>query len=210
MRKLLLAGLAIVAFAGVANAETNACVRPYVSAKVNYGKMEMDGRISDGETYKTAKTDWKWSGSGAVGMKVCAFRGEFEYNQTFGSAKDTRELATGDITQGKQSYRSYMINGYFDIPTYTPIRPYVGAGVGLARVKNRLTYLDDDYVTKKRKTNVAYQLMAGVGYNITRNWTLDVGYRWVDNGKARWNTVNGRTSFDSTQHQLTMGIRYTF
>lgn len=206
MKKLLLAGLAAVAFAGVAEAKTEVCVRPYVSAKATYGKLEMDGRVAgaDGIT-KAAKTDWKWGGAAAVGAKVCAFRGEFEYNQQFGNALDTR----GD-TQGKQFYRSYMLNGYFDIPTYTPIRPYVGAGVGLARVKSRLAYLADDYVTKRRKTKVAYQLMAGIGYNVTKNWTLDVGYRWVDNGKTAWETTNGKATFDSTAHQLTMGLRYTF
>ena len=202
MKKLLLASLAVIAFAGVANAETNACVRPYASVKATYGKLEMDGRVEDGTKIKT---DWKWGGAAAVGLKMCAFRSEFEYNQQFGSARDTR-----DGVRGNQFYRSYMLNGYFDVPTYTPVHPYVGAGFGLARVKSRLAYLEDDYITKRRKTRVAYQLMAGVGYNITRNWTLDLGYRWVDNGKTRWNTVNGKASFDSTAHQLTMGIRYTF
>jgi len=188
-------------------------VRPYASVKATYGKKEMDGRLTDaGEIYKTAKTDWKWGGSAAIGLKVCAFRGEFEYNQMFGSARDTRvyDTSTGSVSRGSQFYRSYMLNGYFDIPTYTPIRPYVGAGVGLARVKNRLYFLDDDYLTKKRETNIAYQLMAGIGYNVTPNWTLDVGYRWVDNGHTGWNSAAGKADFDATEHQLTMGVRYTF
>ena len=176
MKKLLLASLAVVAFAGAAQAETNVCVRPYVSLKGTYSKLEMDGRISDTTgTYKTAKTDWVWGGSAAVGLKMCAFRTEFEYNQNFTTAKDTRNYTMVDVSRGSQNYRSYMLNGYFDIPTYTPVHPYVGAGVGLARVKNRLNILTGpDFVTKDSKTNIAYQLMAGVGYNLTCNWTLDV------------------------------------
>ena len=211
MKKLLLTSLAVIAFVNVANAETNVCIRPYVSTKVTYGKVEMDGRLSDAAgIYKTAKTDWKWGGSAAIGLKMCAFRTEFEYNQQFGSAVDTRTQVSGDITKGKQSYRSYMLNGYFDIPTYTPVHPYVGVGVGLARVKNRLAILTEPSVTKRRETNVAYQLMAGIGYNITRNWTLDVGYRWVDNGESTWHTNGGKVKFGSTENQFTAGIRYTF
>ena len=206
MKKLLLASLAVVAFAGAAQAETNVCVRPYVSLKGTYSKLEMDGRISDTTgTYKTAKTDWVWGGSAAVGLKMCAFRTEFEYNQNFTTAKDTRNYTMVDVSRGSQNYRSYMLNGYFDIPTYTPVHPYVGAGVGLARVKNRLNILTGpDFVTKDSKTNIAYQLMAGIGYNLTCNWTLDVGYRWVDNGRSSWYVDDAKVKFGSTQHQLTM------
>lgn len=209
MRKLLLASLAIVAFAGAAQAETNMCVRPYASLKGSYSKLEMDGRAYGvNDVFKTAKTDWVWGGSAAVGVKMCAFRAELEYNQTLTTAKDTREIGTGVFTRGKQSYRSYMLNGYFDLPTRTAVRPYVGAGIGLARIKNRLAAFDaTDYeVTKHKETNFAYQLMAGVGYNLTCNWTLDLGYRWVDNGHSKWEDVK----MDSTEHQFTAGIRYTF
>ena len=208
MQKLLLAGLAVVAFAGVAQAETNVCVRPYVSAKASYSKLDLDTRVA-GE--KAAKKDWVWGGSLAGGVKVCAFRGELEFNQS-ATAKDTRSWGTAPVntTRSNQSYRSYMLNGYFDVPTYTPVHPYVGAGIGVARIKSRLGVLDTDTATKKRETNLAYQLMAGVGYNLTRNWTLDVGYRWVDNGHSKWNTALGEVKMDSTEHQMTVGVRYTF
>ena len=201
--------MAVVAFAGAANAETNACVRPYVSLKGTYSKLEMDGRAYDiSGTFKTAKTDWVWGGSAAVGVKMCAFRAELEYNQTLSTAKDTRAMGTaaGDTTRGSQTYRSYMANAYFDIPTYTPIHPYAMAGLGMARVKNRVLNLNTDEVTKRHETNFAWQVGGGIGYNLTCNWTLDVGYRWVDNGRSKW----GNTKMDSTEHQITAGVRYTF
>ncbi len=211
MNKFLLASLAVFAFVGVAQAQTSMCVRPYASLKGTYSKLEMDGRLSNATgTYKTAKTDWVWGGSAAVGLKMCAFRTELEYNQTLTSAKDTRRIATNWTTRGKQSYRSYMLNGYFDLPTGTDIHPYVGAGIGLAHVKNRLNYVGQGHVTKHKENNFAYQLMAGVGYNLTCNWTLDLGYRWVDNGHSSWHSDNDYVKFDSTEHQFTAGLRYTF
>lgn len=210
MKKLLLASLAIVAFAGVAQAESKVCVRPYASLKGTYSRLDMAGTVTqNADKFRTAKTDWVWGGAAAVGLKMCAFRTELEYNQTFSTARDTRKNGLG-LTRGKQSYRSYMLNGYFDLPTGTDVHPYVGAGIGLARVKNRLADLGADAVTKHRETNVAYQLMAGVGYNMTRNWTLDIGYRWVDNGRSTWHNGTDHVKFDSAEHQFTAGIRYTF
>lgn len=188
--------------------------RPYVSLKANYSKMNMDTRISDTiGSYEGAKKDWNWGGSVAAGMKICAFRVELEYNQS-ATAKDTRHATGGlyDTVRGNQSYRSYMLNGYFDIPTYTAFHPYIGAGIGMARVKNRLAFLNTDTITKQKSNNFAYQLMAGITYALNYHWTLDVGYRYVDNGDTSWDIAGGaaKVDFDSTEHQITAGVRYTF
>ena len=149
----------------------------------------------------------------AAGMKICAFRVELEYNQS-GTAKDTRHAsgALYDTVRGDQSYRSYMLNGYFDIPTYTAFHPYIGAGIGMAQVKNRMAFLNTDTITKRRENNFAYQLMAGVAYNLNYHWTLDLGYRYVDNGDTSWDIAGGaaKIDFDSKEHQITAGVRYTF
>ena len=174
----------------------------------------MDGQVRDKSgVFKTAESDKMWSASVAGGVKVCAFRAELEYNQS-GTAQDTRH-ASGklyDTVQGNQSYRSYMLNGYFDIPTGTSFRPYIGAGVGMAQVKNRLAFVDMGSVTKQKKNNFAWQVAAGVGYNITPHWVLDVGYRYVDNGNNEWTFNSGaqEVEFNSAEHQMTAGVRYTF
>ncbi len=208
MKKLLLASLAVVAFAGVAQAGTNVCVRPYASLKATYSDLEMDGRFyaSSGEIAKTAKTDWVLGGAAAVGVKMCAFRTELEYNQSL-TAKDKVRQGDGTKTRGDQSYRSYMLNGYFDLPTGTAFHPYGMAGLGVARIKNRL---DAGMVTKNRETNFAWQVGGGIGYNLDKNWTLDVGYRYIDNGSSSWDVVGDKVKFDSTIHQITAGVRYTF
>ena len=210
MKKLLLIGLSIVAFSGVASAETNVCVRPYASIKGTYSRLKMDTKISkNDERYTAAKRDWVWGGSVAAGLKMCAFRVELEYNLS-GTARDTRDWAYY-TTRGDQSYHSYMLNGYFDIPTYTPFHPYIGGGIGMARVKSRLAFLEGGTgVTKRKENNFAWQVGGGIAYNLTCNWALDIGYRYVDNGHSKWNTATGDLKFDSTEHQITAGVRYTF
>jgi opacity protein-like surface antigen len=220
MKKILLAGLGVIFFAGAAWAESQqkslVYMRPYVSVKGTYSDLKMDGAISDkSAVFKTADSDGVWGVSVAGGVKVCAFRAELEYNQTLTTAKDTREFNPiyGEFSKGSQSYRSYMLNGYFDIPTYTRFRPYIGAGIGLAQVKNRLGIMGAvSSVSKSKDTNFAYQLMAGLGYNIDRNWALDAGYRYINNGDSEWNVNGGKqkVKFDSIEHQFTAGVRYTF
>ena len=203
MKKLLLASLALVAFAGIANAETKVCVRPYVSLKGTYSKMAINGKASGEDGKSTfAKKDWVGGASAAAGLKMCAFRTELEFNQSL-SARDNYEGA-----RTKQSYRSYMLNGYFDVPTGTNFHPYVGAGIGVARVKTRFSL--DENVAKHRSTNLAWQAGGGLGYNLTRNWTLDVGYRYVDNGHNKWKVDGGKLKANTEEHQITAGVRYTF
>ncbi|MEF2072813.1 outer membrane protein [Consotaella aegiceratis] len=67
-----------------------------------------------------------------------------------------------------------MANAYVDLGTFVGFTPYVGAGAGGVNV----SYDDGD--TYDSDWRFAYALMAGVAYDMTRNLTLDVGYRYLD------------------------------
>lgn len=210
MKKALLAGLAVLAFASFA--EAGSCVRPYVSAKATVSRLTMDGKDITNDWNRIAKKDWVGGGSAAVGVKMCAFRTELEYNQSLKATNKLRLPAEGRYIESKQSYRSYMLNGYFDIPTYTPVRPYVGAGIGIARVRTSVAN------NQHRDNNLAWQLAAGIGYSFNEHWTLDLGYRYVNNGTSVWSTpavpgtlgAGNMYKYHSKEHQATAGIRYTF
>ncbi len=124
----------------------------------------------------------------------------------------------------KVSAHSLMANGFFDINTQTDFTPYLGAGLGLA-------YLDTDYRSGITMNNIpigasssdgswnfAWSLMAGVGYSINENLTLDLGYRYIDLGSGDAGTFNasnggisysGSPSVDYTAHELGLGLRFT-
>jgi opacity protein-like surface antigen len=67
-------------------------------------------------------------------------------------------------------------------------------------------------------TNFAWNVGLGVGYQITPNVALDVGYRYVDLGKASTKWTNAiylpgdvRTqSKNMVQHQIGIGLRIGF
>ena len=103
---------------------------------------------------------------------------------------------------------SFMGNGYFDIPTNSPLRPYLGVGLGFAIVELEadnfgLVSSDSDLVA-------AFQLMAGLGYDISPKATLTFGYRYFTTSDPGFNTAFGSFETEFTSHDFLFGARFRF
>ncbi|MDR1071936.1 MAG: hypothetical protein LBL21_04825 [Rickettsiales bacterium] len=87
-----------------------------------------------------------------------------------------------------------MSNVMFGKEFFGFLRPYVGAGLGVALANNSIEYNRSYYVgatfhqesgTKDAvRLNFAYQAMAGLTFAITKVFDLDVGVRWKNLGKV--------------------------
>ena len=82
-------------------------------------------------------------------------------------------LNPGGFSEEKDSstyVSSYMVNGYFDLPTEGPLKPYIGGGIGFATVSidwvTPAFLFSSDPVAKDNDSGLAYQFSAGVGYEI--------------------------------------------
>ena len=122
----------------------------------------------------------------------------------------------------------FLVNGYIDLGTWAGVTPFVGAGVGGAY--NVVKDITDHNVTTgtgfgygkgELKFGFAWAVMAGLAYNVNQNLTLEMGYRYLDRGKAETgaiacaNAVGGgcyfeRQSFRATSHDLRFGMRWHF
>ncbi len=120
-----------------------------------------------------------------------------------------------------QSY-SLMFNAYYDLGNFRGFVPYVGAGIGAAyNIVDDVTaaWLEDS-IEGDKTLSFAWQVSAGVGYQIRENMILDVGYRYMDLGDARSGridesygqfNVNPPIEFeDLTSHEIKVGLRYHF
>lgn len=128
----------------------------------------------------------------------------------------------------KKSEWLYLANIYADLGTWGGVTPFVGAGIGVARigihsfrdmgtdgVNVTLGYAESDY-----KWNVAYALHAGLAYEVTKNFTVELAYRYVYLGNGQsgdiiaydgTNTIRNPMLFkDIDSHDLRLGIRYLF
>lgn len=195
-KMLLLAGVAAVLVASNANAVE---LNPYVGAKLRYVDMSNDAELGA----EISADDKVWGGSVAFGVatqvKGGAVRAELEYNLN----EDAKKTLGGGI-KAKIETQSAMANVYYDIDTGTKFTPYVGAGLGYAKVKGSLSLsgvsesMDDN--------NFAWQVGAGASYALNSNVSLDAGYRYVDYGDFTKDEVK----LDTSAHELYVGARYAF
>jgi len=183
----------------------------------------------------TATEDNGWSGlaadvsfssglalTAAVGYDFDSFRveGEFGYQQNNSDDTDwsitaynnTATFATTSILNGNLAATTWMVNGYYDFKNNSPFTPFLGAGIGYAKVElNDITshyyygtYSVDDSV-------FAYQFMAGCSYNINKNIAIDLSYRYVASSNPTFTDgLGGSTDFEFKSHNFLLGGRYTF
>ncbi len=203
-KTLLLASAAVCLFAVNANA---AEINPYVGAKLRYVDMSNDVDV-------LSVDDNVYGGSIAIGASAKvnggAVRAELEYNKN-SDAEDTNTMnLSGEDFEGKFEVEteSVMLNAYYDIDTGSKFTPYIGAGIGYAKVKASMKGEDSTYAysAKVDDNNFAWQLGAGVGYAVNENVTVDAGYRYVDYGDFTEDEVK----VDTSAHELYVGARYAF
>lgn len=119
-----------------------------------------------------------------------------------------------------------LFNAYVDLGTWWCITPYVGAGIGGARhTVSGLTDVNTPvggsaYAPDHTSYSLAWALHAGLAFDITPNLKLDVGYRYLNMGKATagdLHTFSGVSTYynayqfkDLTSHDIKVGLRWQF
>ena len=211
-KMLLLAGVASV-FALNANAfEFN----PYLSAKLKYAITD-NSVTTDAGKFSINKD--LFGGSGALGVKFPfefgAVRVEAEYTRT----ADADKTFHGEKESLKAELRTQalMFNAYYDFNTNTAFTPYVGFGLGGARMK---LSVGDQAI---HQTELAWQVGLGVSYKICENLSADLGYRYIDYGdfsdrfvkenrisKRKVETISQKARVESKANEIMLGVRYTF
>lgn len=117
---------------------------------------------------------------------------------------------------------SLMFNAYYDMGQFYGFVPYVGAGVGAAyHIVDEVYFTENPNLINRiegnRDLSFAWSVMAGAGYQISERAILDIGYRYIDLGKATSgrvdsaNFVNPEVKIDNlAAHEFKVGIRYHF
>jgi opacity protein-like surface antigen len=83
-----------------------------------------------------------------------------------------------------------LANAYWDIGCWKGITPYVGGGIGYAKnwvgdyTDVNVPNLGVSYANTHDEGNFAWALHAGVSYDVTQNFTVDLAYRYLDIGDA--------------------------
>jgi opacity protein-like surface antigen len=157
--------------------------------------------------------------------------GEYRGNsQFFGTDAITFAGGFGtDTYHATKSEWLFLANAYVDLGTWWCVTPYLGAGIGGAKV-NIIGFRDDGfndvgglsvstaYAADASKFNFAWALHAGLSFKVTQAMSIDFGYRYLDMGNG---TTGATRAFDGTfvnggpftfnhitSHDLKLGVRW--
>jgi opacity protein-like surface antigen len=200
----------------------------YIKAEVGVAKSEKIK--SDQIFYKYSKN--KSFNSGPVyslgfGYKINdKLRSEVVYSYT-----DLKYKFNGPSPQNKNviincaqkvNIQTGMINLFYDVATYQKLTPYIGFGLGYAKINPKEASLISktlDRLYKSNKSeNLTYALMGGLSINVTDKINFDIGYKFQDFGKVKpLYTPNMLAAaqqvekgFKIKTHSGTIGVRYSF
>lgn len=196
-------------------------------------KLDVTGLGSDSGNLDSEK-DSSFGGALALGYDFqpnlnAPIRAEIEYAMRSESEGEYSDAYYIDDVLVKESgsmkfdVQSIFLNVYFDIETGTQFTPYVGGGLGVAIIdsEGKLKITEDgdtfyDESSSNSETNFAFNLAAGVGYDVNDNFTLDLGYRYADFGEGETGNVSNIDNVSLTgearivAHEVLFGLRYGF
>lgn len=158
--------------------------------------------------------------------------GEYRGNsQFYGTDRITFPGGVGaDTYHATKNEWVVLANAYVDLGTWWCMTPFIGAGVGGARVS--INNFTDAGMTNLgggalpglafgdnvSKWNFAWAVHAGVAYNVSPNFTVELAYRYLDMGNGLTgdlrtfdgiNNVNNPTTFKGiTSHDVKLGVRW--
>jgi opacity protein-like surface antigen len=146
----------------------------------------------------------------------------FTFNEVFTAPTVTPPPTFVDPMHTSIKSTTLMFNGYKDLGSFGGITPYLGAGVGVSyNQMSEVYFTDNPYLTNRiqgaSRMSLAWSLMAGIGYQLNERAILDVGYRYMDYGKAVSGVIDSANSVnpvvrinDITAHEFKVGMRYHF
>jgi len=161
---------------------------------------------------------------------------EGNVEQIFDSNFDSNTAFSQTVTQRTNltyNARSFFINGYFDLPSVAQFNPYIGGGVGLARLSYNYTQTfscnqaaqapcitpaaslaPGESSTIVRNSEVweeGFQVGGGIGWQIDDHWTADLGYTYTSFGDGDPIEYDDGSAIDEDGfelHQVRLGLRY--
>lgn len=191
-----------------------------------------DGRRADGLDTRAIDTDTLFGGQAAVGKMFNAgfgdFRVELEYAyqggdldyKSFKWYRSDRDNS-GRTHEGDVHLHTVMVNGYYDIPITDFFGAYLTVGVGYGRYNLNAGgiqvvapaasggddgFRDIRWVDGARDV-FAYKAGAGVTFNFTDSFALDLGWEFLGTSST---TINDAEVTGIHGHNVVTGLRFMF
>ena len=185
----------------------------YIKANVGTGKLN---KITDKTISAKAKSKFIPFLGLAVGYYVMDnVRADLSLEHHFNPT--LKASTTGQSARHKANITALMVNGYVDLFDVSVAKVFAGAGVGLAQLKEKITWTDatgSASVSAKKKNNLSYALTLGVTGELSQGIHGEFSYAWKDFGKTKsavWPAAIGGGEASKTPykgHHLAVGVRF--
>jgi len=230
MRKFLLAAVAAAAIASPAAARDHSGYAGVDAGVLLANNIHFDFQDSDTSINNVVQLDHDTYGFdlglfGGYDFGMFRLEGELAYKhvsadelrlsaQITGSGDDVIVDADGDT-----SALSAMVNALVDFGDENSWNGFLGAGVGVAKVKSDVdfsvdtsTFPDTDFGFSDSETVGAWQLLAGVRYPVSPNIDLGLKYRFFNTGKFEFkdSATDAQIEGKFRSHSLMASLTYNF
>ena len=158
-----------------------------------------DATFSGGGQSRDVSFDTGLALAGTAGYDFEGFRIEAE----LGLRENEVNAVDGVNADGSLTTSSLLVNALYDFENSSRWTPYLGAGLGGADIfANEITLgsqvLDDDQIV------FAYQLKAGIGYDLGKDMALSLDYSYFTADDPQFNGVNA----EYKNHTLAFGLNF--
>jgi opacity protein-like surface antigen len=184
----------------------------YIRGDIGYRFQDVGQADDVGTIYPNTSLDGAVMGGGGFGYKWQWLRMDATGDYAGRANLDGSTASGGMSFNSKLESYTIMLNAYADLGTWWGFTPYIGAGVGAARIG---TYWYNTFpaqpasVPPAHTWNFAWAAMAGFSYALSDNLLLDIGYRHIDMGEVRGGLDANQVFIDNlTGDEIRIGLRY--
>jgi len=180
----------------------------YLSGSVGIASPGNDLKVSDrffNQANFGLDSTAQWSIAGGYQLKN--YRTELELNySSFGVNKVIVNSESFPLS-GNISTTSVLVNGYYDIPTGSKFRPYLGAGIGFGIISGKIKNqgIEDDLGTG---SSLAYQGKVGLQYEIAKKGNAFAEFKYL--GISTYQTDAGLDVTPPNSYGVNVGYRQGF
>jgi len=185
----------------------------YLAPKIFYShqkvKIKDTGAFSDGQPGLALALGYDFSR-----LTQAPIRLELEYAWRAKAKEETAYTFLGVPVKekGEIQINTIFANAFFDMHNSTAFTPYIGGGLGAARVKG--SYMTETLRGKKGFNKSAWffswNVGLGLAYKLSDSLALDLNYRYVDFNKVNDNLTGIKYKVDTHSQEGLLGLRYTF
>ena len=212
----------------------------YLRGDIGFSNQKVNKLTNPAATSSIVQSSYGFDAAPTIGLGIGYYyndwlrfdvTGEYRGRANFHGSEiyATSPARSTDEYGGSKSEWLFLFNGYVDLGTWNRVTPFVGAGVGFSR--NSIHNFQDachncggnvgftgiSFAEDRSKWNFAWALHAGLAYKVSKNFVVELSYRYLDMGKAETGalvafdgsgTISGSTFDKLTSHDVRLGLRF--